>query len=198
MGRRFLFAIAGAFMLAMGSAGCVNTTLQTDWKDPGFRGTFRKVLVICLAQEMVVRNTLEDDLTTQFTARGVDAIPSYTFFPSLEGVTRDMIKTRVRETSADGVFLVRPIGKDTMQISHAGENWYAGGNWYDHWESYSQGGIHGSTVNIYRVETSLYETTGNKIVWGAVSDTFEGGPWMNTLKEFAQVMGAKLIERGLI
>ncbi len=198
MRRTFLYLSIVTLMLAVGIAGCVNTTLQTDWKDPGFRGSFRKVVVICLAKEMVVRNTLEDDLSAQFTVRGVGAVPSYTYFSALQGVTRDMVKAKVRETGADGVLLVRPIGKDTVQLSPPGENWYYGSNWYDQWESYSQAGLQGVTVDVYRVETSLYETTGDRIVWLAVSDTFEGGPWMNTIKEFARIMGAKLIERGLI
>jgi len=199
MGRIFLFMAIGAFMLAIGMAGCVNTTLQTDWKDPGFRGTFRKVIVICLAKEMVVRNSLEDDLAAQFAARGAEAMPSYTFFPSLQGVTRETVKSTVREKGADGVMLVRPIGKETVQTMQPGENWQSrGGNFYEHWEMYSGAGIQTNTVDVYRVETSLYETTGDRIVWQAVSDTFEGGPWMNTLKEFAKVMGTKLIERGLI
>jgi len=189
MRRTFLFMSMVAILLGMGIAGCANTTLQTDWKDPGFRGTFRKVIVICLTQEMAVRNTLEDEITAQFTARGATAIPGYTLFPSLKGVTREMIKDKVKETNADGVFLVRPVGKDSVQVINRSANLY------DQWGSYQ--GMP-QMVDVYRVESSLYETTGDKIIWQAISDTFEGGPWMNTLKEFARVMGAKLIEHGLI
>lgn len=185
-------------MLVAGLTGCVSTTLQTDWKDPGFRGTFRKVIVICVAKEMIVRNTLEDDITAQFTARGVAAMPSYTLFPSLEGVNRDMIKAKVRESGADGVFLVRPVGKDTILTRDPGDHWSAANNWYANWDTVTQGAPPVLSVDIYRVESSLYETTGDKIVWQAISDTSESGPWMNTLKEFARVMGAKLVERGLI
>jgi len=191
MRRAFLFMSLVALLAAVGIAGCVSTTLQTDWRDPGFRGKFGKVIVICIAKEMVVRNTLEDDLSAQFIARGVAAIPSYTLFPSLQGVTREMIKARIKEADADGVLLVRPMGKETVQRIQPDRN-----SFYEQWDGYSQ--AMSQTVDVYRIETSLFETTGDRIVWQAVSDTFEGGPWMNTLKEFAQVMGAKLIERGLI
>jgi len=198
MRRTVLFMALAAFMVGMGIAGCVNTTLQTDWRDPGFRGTFRKVIVICLAKEMVVRNTLEDDIGAQFSSRGVAVIPSYTLFPELKGVTRDMVKEKIRETGADGVFLVRPIGKDAIQVRGYTDVLYPETTWYEQWDKYSQVPPNVNTVEIYRVETSLFETGGNKIVWQAISDTFESGPWMDTLKEFARVMGAKLIEHRLI
>jgi hypothetical protein len=176
--RLLLVLLSAAVMLT----GCVSTSIQLDWKDPGFNGKFRKVLVICVAREMIVRNTLEADLAAQFTARGVAAVPSNTLIESLQYVDREQIRRKVREIDADGVFLVRPVGQDIENI----------------WDMQTFEVPTVMTLEVYRVQSSLFETAQGKVVWQAVSDTIVGGAWMDTLQKFAKAMGAKLIERGLI
>jgi len=184
MRRTFLFIAVTACLLVLGIAGCVNTTLKTDWRDPGFQGTFKKVFVICLAKEQIVRDTLEDDIAAQFSAKGVTALPSYNYFPSMRGVNRQTVIGKVRELKADGIFLVRPVGQGSRTVS------FEDGDQFDTYQS--------NTIDIYRVETTLYETSKGKMVWQALSDTMAAGSWLETLKEFAKIMVAKLSERGLI
>jgi len=181
-----------ALLVFIGIAGCVNTTLQTDWRDPAFRGTFKKVMVVCSLQQQVVREALEDDIVAQFTARGVVAVSSYRHLPSLQSLNRQVIIDKVNELDADGVFLVRVVGKDTSQINLDA----VGSEWLDHIGGSVESQAH--TMETFRVETGLYETTGRKVVWQALSDTMLAGSWLETLKGFARIMVAKLGERGLI
>jgi len=165
-------------------SGCVSTSIQTDWRDPGFKGTFKKVLVICNVQDTTVRTTLEGDLAAQFTKRGIEAVQSNTVFASYKNLDKDMVRRKVREIGADGVLLVRPV-------DHKIDSYES----YDVWNAYAVAPL---TAETYRVQISLYEAGYGKVVWQAISDTIIGGAWMDTLKEFARVMGAKLVERGLI
>jgi len=167
--------------------GCVSTSIQTDWKDPGFKGAFKKVLIICNLKDPLVRTTLEGDLATQFTNRGVVAVQSNTLFESLRDTDREMVKRKVREIDADGVLLVRTVSEKV--------NSYETYEWSN---AYQQTPDLPPTAEIYRVQVSLFEAAKGKIIWQALSDTIVGGGWMNTLKEFARVMGARLVERGLI
>jgi len=167
--------------------GCVSTSIQTDWKDPSFRGSFKKVLVICNVKDPTVRATLEEDLAAQFSNRGIEAVQSTTFFESLRDTNVEMVKRKVREIDADGVLLIRPVDhKVNVQET------------YDWWDSYNDAPAQTLTAETYRVKISLFEAAKGKAVWQALSDTIVGGAWMNTLKEFARVVGTKLIERGLI
>ena len=167
--------------------GCVSTSIQTDWKDPSFRGSFKKVLVICNVTDPTVRAALEEDLAAQFSKRGVEAVQSTTYFDTLRDTNVETVKRKVREIDADGVLLVRPVDhKVNVQES------------YDWWDAYNDAPAQTLTAETYRVKVSLFETAKGKVVWQALSDTIVGGAWMNTVKEFARVMGAKLIERGLI
>jgi len=167
--------------------GCVSTTIQTDWRDPGFNGTFKKVLVICIVKDPNVRTTLESDLAAQFTKRGIDAVESNALFPSVRDIDREMVIRKVRAIDADGVLLIRPIGHSETV-----------------YESYS---LSSAVFNVsdqslsaetFRVKVSLFESAQGKVVWQAISDTMVGGAWMDTVRKFAEVMGVKLIERKLI
>jgi hypothetical protein len=168
-------------------SGCVSTTIQTDWKDPSFRSTFKKVLVICNVKEPLVRTTLEADLAAQFASRGIEAVQSNTLFTSLRDVDREMVKRKVRAIDADGVLLIRPVDHKINVLES-----------YDGWDAYNNAPDQTLTAEIYRVQISLFETAKGKVIWRALSDTIIGGAWMDTIKEFARVIGAKLIERGLI
>jgi len=167
--------------------GCVSTSIQTDWKDPVFKGTFKKILVVCNVKDPLIRATLEADLAAQFTSRGIAAVQSNTLFESLKDTNREMITRKVREIDADGVLLIRPV--DLKVNSYESFEWS---------NAYYEIAEQPLTAEIYRVQVSLFEATKGKIVWQALSDTIVGGAWMKTVKEFARVMGARLIERGLI
>ena len=167
--------------------GCVSTSIQTDWKDPAFRGSFKKVLVICNVQDPTVRAALEEELATQFTNRGIKAVQSTALFESLRDTNREMVKRKVSEIDADGVLLIRPVDhKINVQDT------------YDWWDAYNDAPATTLTAETYRVKASLFEAVKGKVVWQALSDTIIGGAWMETVKEFARVVGNKLIERGLI
>lgn len=184
--------------LALITAGCASTTLRTDWKDPAYSGRFKKVLVICVVEQMVVRNTLEDELAAELGQRGVAAVQSYRFFPSLESIDRDAVRARVREIHADGVFLARRTSKESIQNMTASFDTVS--NYYEQWGTFAQAyqAPQATVVDRYRVETSLYEAAGGKIVWQALSETYDDNSLAKVIKSFAQLMANKLSEQGLI
>jgi hypothetical protein len=200
MQRAFRFMVVTLLFLSMGISGCVSTTLQTDWKDPAFRGTFKKVIVICLVKELVIRNTLEDNLTAQFKSRGVEAVQSYTLFPSLENIDKEAVRAKVGEIHADGVFLVRRIDKGSVTVETAQFGIY-NLNYYEQWGIVSQRAFEApqsNTVDVYKVETSLYEATKGMLVWQALSETYDDDSLLKIINNFALLMAKKLSEQGLI
>lgn len=181
--KRFSLLLLLVFMFA----GCVSTSILTDWRDPGFKGTFKKVLVICNLHDSLARTTLEDDLAAQFTNRGIEAVQSNVLFASLRDVDREMVRRKVREIDADGVLLIQPYdSKINIYESYPG------------WDAYFGLPDQPLTAETYRVHISLFEAANGKVVWQAISETMIGGGWMDTLKKFAKAMGTKLIEHRLI
>jgi hypothetical protein len=187
MPRVIRFLLFTTLFAVMAVTGCISTQIQTDWKDSAFHGTFKKVLVVCVAKQELVRTTLEDDMAAQFTQRGIEAIQSYKIFPVLRDVDKEMVKRKAREMNADGVFAVRTV-------RHEINSYYS----YDDMLNYVNAEDQPLTAEYYRVQIGLYDSSRGAVVWQALSDTFIGGAWTATIKEFARVMGAKLIEHKLI
>lgn len=182
----------------MSISGCVSTTLQAEWKDPAYRSTFKKLVVICLVREPVIRNTLEDELAAQFKSRGVEVVQSYTLFPSLENIDTETVRATVRGRNADGVFVVRRIGKATVEL---GPDQFIGLNYYDKWGGVTQQAFQApivNTVDAYRVETSLFEAAKGSVVWQSLSDTYDDDLLQKVVSNFALLMVKKLGEQGLI
>ena len=191
MQRAFRFLSVALLLATMGISGCVSTTLQTDWKDPAFSGTFKKVLVVCLVNEPVIRNSLEDELRAQLNSKGVEAVQSYSLLPSLENIDSATVRAKVREIGADGVFLVRRMGKESRDVATAQFN----SNCYD---VLSQQTYFLNTVDVYKVETSLFEAKKGGLVWQALSETYDDDALMKVITNFALLMVKKLSEQGLI
>lgn len=174
-------------VLVSALVGCVSTSILTDWRDPGFTGSFRKIVVICNLHDPLARTTLEEDLAAQFAARGLEAVQSTALFASLRDVDRETVKRKVRAIGADGVLLVQPYdSRINIRDSSPG------------WDSYFGVSAQTLTAETYQVQVSLFETAQGKVVWQAISETMIGGGWMDTLKKFATTIGAKLIEQRLI
>jgi len=189
--QRAFRCISGALLVAaMGISGCVSTTIQTDWKDPAFSGTFKKVMVVCLVNEPVIRNSLEDELRAQLNSRGVEAVQSYSLLPSPDTVNSETVRAKVREIGADGVFLVRRMGKESRDVVTAQFT----GNGYD---VLSQQVVL-NTVDVYKFETSLFEATKGMIVWQALSETYDDDVLMKVITNFALLVVKKVSEKGLI
>lgn len=174
-------------LLAFVLAGCVSTSILTDWRDPGYTGAFKKVLVICNLPDPLVRTTLEEDLAAQFAGRGIEAVQSSALFASLRDVDRETVKRKVREIDADGVLLIQPYDSRINSYQSA-----------PGWEAYYGLPDQVLIAETYRVQTSFFEAAKGKVVWQAISGTTIGGGWMDTLKKFARAIGAKLIEHRLI
>jgi len=70
-------AAAAATAAALASAGCATTRVEAQWADPQFAGKSlrgEKVLVVCEANEVVIRRICEDRVAAQVTASGATPV----------------------------------------------------------------------------------------------------------------------------
>ena len=77
MALRVAHALIAAALAALTLAGCASTRLDAQWSDPQFAGRSlrgAKVLVVCDANEPVVRRICQDKLVAQVAASGATPI----------------------------------------------------------------------------------------------------------------------------
>src|SRR5436190_21076684 len=126
-------------------AGCASTTLQSQWRDPGYTGgPFRKVFVIGLsARDVTARRIFEDVMVAKLMVVGVQAVPEWQHLPSDGPLPEGAVSAAVDGNGADAVLIARLVGIDTRisvsPVAVPGPGWYGPyAGWYSGWYSAPQ------------------------------------------------------------
>ncbi|MFZ2540508.1 MAG: hypothetical protein WAW75_01910 [Gallionella sp.] len=183
---------------------CATTQLNSAWKDPAYQTRPAKIMVIGMAKNPLNRRLFEDEFVAQLKARGTEAIASYTVLPDKQQDNQKAIAAKVKERGADTVLVTRLVSKKTVQIYVPGTAYYPPpyyGTWPDYYGygyryMYSPGYI---TEDEYAViETNLYETLHDKLVWAASSETVMSGSDQNLIKSYIGIMVNTMAGHGLL
>jgi hypothetical protein len=158
-------------------AGCGGTSVQKTWTAPAVGSLkFSKVFVVAIARDDTDRRLAEIAVKKQITR--VPTVASYEVFPDISD-TRDKAKMvqAVKDSGADGVVVLRMIGKDTkvdLGPSNATPMEYM--VFSDYWGSvYDVGAFYATDTrdigvnSVYTVETRIFDGKTGKLVW--VGDT---------------------------
>ena len=179
--------IAGMLLFS----SCATTTLSGSWKDSAYQGTAKKTFVIMVAQKAYIRNSLEDQFTEALKARGNDAVSSYTIVPVEQLPDKETVASKIKSTGADTVLVSRLVDKKTVETYVPGQTYVYPG-YYGGWRSYygtvvTSPGYTFESQYVY-VETNLYDTKTDKLIWTAKSETEMAASDQQLMKEFMNVM----------
>jgi len=188
-------------------AGCASTTLQSQWRDPGYAGgPFKKVFVIGLsARDVSARRIFEDAMVARLTAAGVQAVPEWQHLPGDGPLPEGSVSAAVEGTGADAVLIARLVGIDTrISVSPAavpgpglgyGYGWYGPyAGWYSGW--YAAPMV--TQYDVVIVETSLFDTKTKRLVWSATSQTVDPASVQKEAPAFADTIIGALQKAGLV
>jgi hypothetical protein len=194
---RRLFIAAAALSLA----ACASTTIRDSWYDTSYQGgALRKVVVLGVAREEAERRTFEDIAVSRLQAAGVDAVPSYRFLPEGGRVPEGRLDEAVRASGADALWMsrVRQIDRrtdvyQTMAPGPAmwGPGWYG---MYSGWYPVTEV----RQYDIALVETSIFDARTKRVIWSAMSETYEPRSVAKEAPGFADMIIKALRERGLL
>lgn len=183
---------------------CATTQVNAIWKDPSYQARPARVMVIGVAKNPLNRRLFEDEFVQQIKNRGTEAIASYTVLPDRQQDDRAAIAAKLKELEADTVLVTRLVSKKTVQVYVPGTAYYPPpyyGTWPDYYGYgyryiYSPGYIAENEYAI--IETNLYETKNDKLVWAASSETLIGDSSMSLIKSFIGTMVNTMVENGLL
>jgi hypothetical protein len=204
-------ALATAVVVGL-LTGCASTTLQSTWVDPAFTGgPFKKVFVMGLARNVTARRVFEDIMVAKLQAAGVQAVPAYRFIPGDSAVPEPSFDAAVAKSGADAVMMTRLLGIETqtnvstMMVPGPvvgprfgpgfGPGWGAG--WwgpYNAWYAVPQV----TQYQIATAETTLYDVRTKRLVWTAISQTFNPQSVQTEAPGLADAVIGALRARGLI
>lgn len=180
-------------------AGCASTALRDSWVNPDFRGgAFQTWLVVGAGTNPAGRRIFEDIMVSKIEARGARAVQGHRFLPDGQA-SEAQLTAAVAQSGADALMLVRVRGVDTrtqVSTTFVPSRGFGPGMWgfYSGWVAIPE-------VNQYRiahVETSVFETRTQQLVWTGLSETFDPASIRQETPGFADVILNALAQRGMI
>ncbi len=175
---------------------CATTDLTSVWRDSSYSGHFKKVLVIGVAKDRGIRRLFEREFVHQLKSRGVEAVSSFTLIPFDKMMNKGTIISKIKDLNVDAVIITRLVGKKTERKRNPGgyTNMY---NYYSksYREAYQSEYV---TREVFVLETNLYETGTEKLVWSAISDSFIKEGRHKSIISFSKIIIDKLSKEGLI
>ena len=189
---------------------CATTKLNSVWRDDNYSGKIKRVLVIGVIKRPALKRFFESEFVQQLKARGTDAVEGFTVLPPDKEGDKDIIASKLKELDADGVLITRLVDKKTLETYIPGEVYYERTHYappvhYREWDSYysrSYRAIYrpGYTVKdeVVIVETNLYDSFSEELVWSALSETFVEGSSDDLIRSFVQVIIKDLYEKNLL
>jgi flavin-binding protein dodecin len=186
-----------------------NTQLIHSWVDPGVGShTYKKIVVVGATPRSATRRIYEDSFAAELQARGITAVPSYTFGDQGQ-IDKDAAVAKLKEVGADAVLVTRLVDKQNYQTYYppsyttvAAPTAYYGG-WYGYYSTgYSYMSSPGYVANneVYRLETNLYDLQGDKLVWTGITETtlITGDPPQNEIQPLIETLSYEMEKHKVI
>lgn len=172
---RILAVLLSAVMLA--SCASSNTVVGT-WKDKDYHKQLSKVLVIGLTKRANLRRAFEDTLVRKLRAKGVDATASTGIVHLGDNLDRASVKADIKAAIEKDRFdnvLVTHLIKVDQQTTYIPPGDHPKYSFYGtimtvYSSVYTPGYLVNSTV--VSLETDLYDTVSEKLVWSMTSQSF--------------------------
>lgn len=204
-------------------ASCATrTVMETNWELPNLEeAPFTKLAVIGIMKHTDESRAFESEVIQKFEKHGVQAVPGFSFLDGKKDLTKDQMEQRVAGTHADGVLIFKIIAVDksnryvppTTYVTPDVDpyDWWEDqfwgyytpypygywGYWYPAVQVVTTPG-YWETSKTYRVETSLYRASDHKLVWTAVSDTFDPTSRVDLASSLSGTILKKLDKAGLV
>lgn len=185
--------LAASFVLG----GCASTELSEAWIDPSVKALpgFTKVFVAYRGADASVQRVAEDALAAHI--RAPEVVRCYTLFPDARALAPDQIKARLRKQGFDAAVVMRVAGVE-QEVSWTPADYPAthrsfGGYWG---VAYDPGTMR--TDEIVHIETNLYSLLEDKLLYAALSETFNPPSTASMVDEIAAEVADDLEEKGVL
>jgi hypothetical protein len=194
--------------------GCSTSTKITGaWKSPDAeKSGYDDLFVVALINESIVaKKTIEDDLDKLLLEKGIQAVSNLeNIRTGLSEKAEDIseVVQAIQESGSDGILTVAVLEKSTEtryvpgSTSYYNPMLYGGygrfGGYYGIYQPmvYSPGYF--ATDKNYFLEINLYDTSTEKLVWSAQSQTTNPSNMDNAASSFSKEVVEQMIRDGVI
>lgn len=214
--RKITFASFLSFILVSVFSCASSTRFTGSWKKPDFPNTkqYQKVFVVALTENQAARTLVEDELAYYARKQGADAVKSYKVFPPTFSKTsppaKEALLEVIRSTGSDIIFTVSLLEQSNKSRYVPGNMSYPAyyplrfsyyGQFYGYYNAmypitYETG--YYTTDRIYYLESNLYDSQTEELLWSAQSKTVNPSNLENFVHSYSQSLLKKLVKDGII
>lgn len=199
----FLFGSLVIFVLLSCNT---STKITAHWADKNYeKGKISKVLILGITASEAVRRTFEHDMIERLEYIGVDGIASSDIFPMDQKLDSNTFRLHFNNEGFDVVITSKLVSSDKEQNYQAGSSYgaygaYGGhrgfyGNYGSAYDSYYSPGYSYTTTTL-KIETKVYDTKTEQMIWTAISDTFDPSDETDAIKSLNRKLVYELEKQG--
>jgi hypothetical protein len=219
--------VTAAVLCALAAISCYSSCgtqsrIETTWENPSYVGKpFSKLGVIAIMKTNNEDKAFEVAVVDELAKVGVDAVPGFSFLPPDTLVGKEKMERLVKDTGAGAVLMFKLIGIDKTRSYIPPTDYVVGGSPYtDWWDDpfwgyympypYGYWGYwypafqvirtpgYWETSTTYQVETVLYRVSDNKLIWMAMSGTYNPKSGFDLGNSLSLLIVKKLEKAGLV
>lgn len=186
-----------------------STYITGSWKNPKAATTYGNIMVAALTGNTIAKSTLETGVADAL-GKNVTVTKSIDEFPptiNSKDSSKATLMRKMKNKNADAVLTISILSRETESryvrsggpYAPAGYGYYNDfGMYYDYWyPSFYNDGYYVHD-KVYFIETNLYDTSTQKLIWSAQSKTYSYDNLGPFAKEFASVIVSKMKEDGVL
>jgi hypothetical protein len=199
--------VAAVILALTITVSCADTKLTSVWMDRDYRGgVLRNAMVIGVTENERNRRIFEDLFVEALAASDVDAVASASVFPVDRDLDASTVKKKAESMGIDAVVVTHLAGVVEKQVYHPPtttaisypDHYYRYDAYYHAVNTYvTQPGYY-QKYKYVRLETNLYETASEKLVWSGASETLESGGANAMIKGVVDVIVKDWRSQGLL
>ncbi len=145
------------------------------WQEPSFTGSVDNILIIGVSESDSSRRLFEDTFVRDLSALQINSISSYKILPEVKNLTRENIESAIDGEKIDAVLVTQLLGIEDAEVYHPpvyypySRSYYG---YYSHSMARAAPGYY-AKYRIFKLETSLYDTATQKLIWSMQSDSID-------------------------
>lgn len=199
-------------LIAMVSACSPSTKIIGSWTGPNTPSEpYKSIFVTAISENLVARQTIENDIDAMLEKDGVEAKSSFEIIPpgfKATAENKDATVAAIRDGGSDAILTIALLDQTsetryvpgTTMYSPMGYGGYYGrfSGYYSYYNPVMYSPGYYSTDKNYYLEINLYDAKTEELVWSAQSETTNPSSIETFSNSFSQLVVNQLIKDGLI
>jgi len=192
-------------LLTVGCSGA-KTDIIGEWQPDNYqKGSISNVLVVGIfaKDKPLLRRNFEDGITAAFKSDDINATPSMNHMPYDVTVDSTTFEKYFKDLNIDAVVVSRLVAIDQKRDYQSGYLYTIPYGYYYGFYSFFYAGIayanSSGTLSqdvVVVLETNIYETSDEKLIWSGISETVDPNKASDVINSFGDALVSKLKKEG--